>query len=66
MQYQTFRSVSDVHVFVLCYDSKFYESVPEKFARARPVAGSAPRRGRVPQARVSSSARAGRVCAGEV
>jgi hypothetical protein len=25
MQYQTFRSVSDVHVFVLCSDGSFYE-----------------------------------------
>jgi len=27
-RYQTFRSVSDVHVFVLCYDEAFYERVP--------------------------------------
>ena len=27
-RYQTFRSVSDVHVFVLCYDGDFYEAVP--------------------------------------
>ena len=35
-------------------------------SQAGSVAGSAPRRGRVPQPRVSSSARARRVCAGEV
>ena len=28
MQYKTLRSVSDVHVFVLCYDGTFYERVP--------------------------------------
>ena len=30
-QYQTLRSVSDVHVFVLCYDGSFYERVPVDF-----------------------------------
>ena len=29
MQYQTFRSVSDQHVFVVCYDGTFYERVPQ-------------------------------------
>jgi hypothetical protein len=46
MQYQTFRSVSDTHVFVVCRDGTFYESVPEDVRRQGPVAGSAPRRTR--------------------
>ena len=29
MQYQTLRSVSDHHVFVVCHDGRFYEIVPE-------------------------------------
>jgi hypothetical protein len=29
MQYQTLRSVADVHVFVVCRDGTFYELVPE-------------------------------------
>jgi hypothetical protein len=28
MQYQTFRSVSDNHLFVLCYEDTFYEITP--------------------------------------
>ncbi len=28
MQYQTLRSVSDHHVFVVCRDGSFYELVP--------------------------------------
>jgi hypothetical protein len=35
-QYQTFRSVSDVHVFVLCYDGKFYERVPYDIRKQGP------------------------------
>jgi hypothetical protein len=37
VRYQTFRSVSDVHVFVLCYDGTFYDAVPEDdpFGRRR-------------------------------
>jgi hypothetical protein len=37
--YQTFRSVSDVHVFVLCYDGSFYESVPEEVRKRGPWQG---------------------------
>ena len=29
MQYQTLRSVSDNHLFVVCRDGEFYETVPE-------------------------------------
>jgi hypothetical protein len=38
-RYQTFRSVSDVHVFVLCYDGSFYESVPEEDRKQGPWQG---------------------------
>ena len=44
-QYQTFRSVTDVHVFVLCYDGSFYESVPEHVRKQGPWQGN--RRGAV-------------------
>ena len=37
--YQTFRSVSDVHVFVLCYDGAFYERVPEDVRKQGPWQG---------------------------
>jgi hypothetical protein len=40
VRYQTFRSVSDVHVFVLCYDGKFYESVPEDVRKQGPWQGN--------------------------
>ena len=43
MQYQTFRSVSDNHVFVVCLDGRFYEIVPDDVRKPGPVAGSAPR-----------------------
>ena len=36
MHYQTFRSVSDAHVFVLCYDGKFYERVPADVRKQGP------------------------------
>jgi hypothetical protein len=39
MLYQTFRSVSDVHVFVLCYDGAFYERVPEDVRKQGPWQG---------------------------
>ena len=45
MQYQTFRSVSDVHVFVLCYDGTFYETVPHEVRKQGPWQGN--RRGAV-------------------
>jgi hypothetical protein len=37
--YQTFRSVSDVHVFVLCYDGAFYELVPDDVRKQGPWQG---------------------------
>ena len=40
IRYQTFRSVSDVHVFVLCYDGSFYESVPEDVRKRVPWQGN--------------------------
>ena len=45
MQYQTLRSVSDVHVFVLCYDGTFYETVPHDVRKQGPWQGN--RRGAV-------------------
>jgi hypothetical protein len=39
-QYQTLRSVSDVHVFVLCYDGSFYERVPEDVRKQGPWQGT--------------------------
>ena len=45
MQYQTFRSVSDVHVFVLCYDGTFYDAVPADVRKQGPWQGN--RRGAV-------------------
>ena len=43
--YQTFRSVSDVHMFVLCYDGAFYETVPLEVRKQGPWQGN--RRGAV-------------------
>ena len=40
MRYQTFRSVSDVHVFVLCYDGTFYEAVPDDVRKQGPWQGN--------------------------
>jgi hypothetical protein len=40
MQYQTFRSVSDVPVFVLCYDGAFYERVPDDVRKQGPWQGN--------------------------
>jgi hypothetical protein len=45
MRYQTFRSVSDLHVFVLCYDGSFYERVPDDVRKQGPWQGN--RRGDV-------------------
>jgi hypothetical protein len=57
--YQTFRSVSDVHVFVLCYDGTFYERVPGNVRRLGPWQGN--RRGAVetlkPEYRFGAGAR---------
>ena len=39
MQYQTFRSVSDHHVFVLCYDGSFYDLVPDDIRKQGPWQG---------------------------
>ena len=64
--YQTFRSVSDVHVFVLCRDGTFYESVPAEVRKQGPWQGN--RRGAVealkPEYRLALARR--RLCAGEV
>jgi hypothetical protein len=38
-RYQTFRSVSDVHVSVLCRDGTFYERVPEEVRKQGPWQG---------------------------
>ena len=40
MQYQSFRSVSDNHVFVLCYDGGFYDHVPDDVRRLGPWQGT--------------------------
>ena len=39
VQYQTLRSVSDHHVFVLCRDGTFYERVPNDVRRLGPWQG---------------------------
>ena len=39
MQYQTLRSVSDHHVFVVCRDGTFYEIVPEDVRKQGPWQG---------------------------
>ena len=39
MQYQTFRSVSDNHLFVVCRDGTFYEIVPEEVRKQGPWQG---------------------------
>ena len=44
-RYQTFRSFSDLHVFVLCYEGTFYEAVPADVRKQGPWQGN--RRGAV-------------------
>jgi hypothetical protein len=39
MRYQTLRSVSDNHVFVVCRDGTFYELVPEEVRHQGPWQG---------------------------
>ena len=39
MRYQTLRSVSDVHVFVLRYGGSFYERVPADVRKQGPWQG---------------------------
>ena len=39
MGYQTLRSVSDQHVFVVCHDGSFYERVPEEVRKQGPWQG---------------------------
>jgi hypothetical protein len=39
VQYQTLRSVSDHHVFVVCRDGTFYERVPEEVRKQGPGQG---------------------------
>jgi hypothetical protein len=36
IQYPSLRSVSDNHVFVVCYDGRFYEIVPEEVRHQGP------------------------------
>jgi hypothetical protein len=38
-QYQTLRSVSDHHIFVVCRDGEFYQSVPDHVSRQGPWQG---------------------------
>ena len=38
-QYQTLRSVSDNHVFVICRDGRFYEDLPDDVRRRGPWQG---------------------------
>jgi hypothetical protein len=38
-RYQTLRSVSDNHVFVVCRDGRFYELVPEEVRKQGPWQG---------------------------
>ena len=38
-QYQTFRSVSDVHLFVVCRDGSFYDAVPPDVRKQGPWQG---------------------------
>jgi len=65
-QYQTLRSVSDNHVFVVCRDGTFYELVPDDVRKLGPWQGN--RRGAVEafEARVAPGARARRLHAGQV
>jgi hypothetical protein len=44
-QYQTLRSVSDSHVFVICREGRFYEDLPDDVRRRGPWQGM--RRGEV-------------------
>jgi hypothetical protein len=37
--YQTLRSVSNHHVFVLCYDGSFYDAVPDDVRKQGPWQG---------------------------
>ena len=38
MQFQTLRSVTDIHVFVICYDGRFDE-LPDHVRKQRPWQG---------------------------
>jgi len=40
MHYQTLRSVSDNHVFLVCRDDRFYEDVPEEVRKLGPWQGN--------------------------
>ena len=46
VHYQTLRSVSDHHVFVVCRDGTFYESVPADVRKQGPWQGQHRRRDR--------------------
>ena len=37
--YQTLRSVSDHHIFVVCRDGKFYEDAPQEVRKQGPWQG---------------------------
>jgi hypothetical protein len=39
MQYQSLRSISDNHVFVVCRDGTFYDTVPEEVRKQGPWQG---------------------------
>jgi hypothetical protein len=63
MQYQTFRSVSDTHVFVVCRDGTFYDRVPGDVRRQGPWQGMQGEIERL-KARVSPGARSRPLCGG--
>ena len=65
MGYQTLRSVSDHHVFVVCCDGRFYELVPEDVRKLGPWQGQ--HHGEIDKLKAEyRGARPGRLCAGEV
>jgi len=65
MQYQTLRSVSDHHVFVICRDGSFYEFVPRDVRKQGPWQGM--QRGEVEKLKpVPPGVRARRLCSREV
>ena len=65
MQYQTLRSVSDNHVFVICYDGRFDE-LPLSCTPSGPMAGNAPRGDREAQGQLPPGTRSRWVRAREV
>jgi hypothetical protein len=64
MQYQTLRSVSDSHIFVICYDGRFNE-VPDHVRHQGPWQGM--HRGEIEKLKANyRRARSRRLCAREV